>query len=516
LPLSTFNVQHSDEPIRSRAGTDAKSVTAARGIHWFERVLPILVISSASAIVLLSIAFKIVNLNLADLFEGWDLALPMRWIGATPDPSWLTTFPQTTFAYPPQYPWLVKVLGEWFPDVHPLLLGRAVSTVAGAGTTVLIVAAVLRERRTFVDAWLAGLVFLTAPLVSQFWWQSRVDPLAVFWTIAAYSVAALPQGPILAAACIVAGSLAKQTVALHALPLAAWFLWTTPRPFKRLWLFMATGTALGLAAWLPVLTAYHGFFWRASVVFHGAKRTRLWYAYVILYRYLPSAFMGAAIAAATRAVVTRRWSLWLADRWWLGFTFALVSDSLFLAKDGSYAHYALTAVAFGAILIGCFAREMIGVSQRFAPACLAMFSIVAAFPMFMELRGQDWRPFRSTRQAAVDDLFRTAPAHPVSVLSDGNALPFVLAARQQAVPVIAESFALKVMEEANMVDMTPLHQAIREGRIEFVLLDRSIAAHQALVNTPDQLWPKSVLDDLAQHYEETGGVPGLRVYRPRR
>jgi hypothetical protein len=516
LPLRALNVQRPEEPTQERAGDEAKSATAGWWIHWLEFVLPILVISAASAIVVLSIAFKIRNLDLADLFEGWDLALPMRWIGATPDPSWLTTFPQTTFAYPPQYPWLVKVLGGWFPDLHPLLLGRAVSTVAGAGTTALIVAAVLRERRMIIDAWLAGLVFLTAPLVSQFWWQSRVDPLAVFWTVAAYSAAALPGGPMLSAACIVAGSLAKQTVALHSLPLGLWFLWTTPRPFKRFWLFIAAGSVLGLAVWLPILTAYDGYFWRASFVFHTGKQTRLWYAFVIIYRYLPSAFMAAAIAAATRAAMTRRWSQWLADRWWLGFTFALVSDSLFLVKDGSYAHYALTAVAFGAVLIGCFAREMIGVPRRAAPFCLAMFSIVAAFPMFMGLRAQGWRPFPTTRQAAVDDLFRTAAAQPVSVLSDGNALPFVLGSRQKATPVIAESFALKVMEEAGMVDMAPLHQAIREGRIEFVLLDRSIEAHQALVNTPDQLWPKSVLDGLAQHYEETGGVPGLRVYRPRR
>jgi hypothetical protein len=483
---------------------------------WLGSALPLSIVSAASFIVLLSISFKVQNLNLADLFEGWDLALPMRWIRETPDPAWLTGFPQTTFAYPPLYAWLVKVLGEWFPFVHPLLLGRVVSTAAGAGTTALIVVAVLRERRTIIDAWLAGLVFLTAPLVSQFWWQSRVDPLAVFWTIAAYCVAALPQGPILSAVCVVVGSLAKQTVALHALPLALWFLWTTPRPFKRFWLFIAVGAVLALAVWLPILSAYHGFFWRASIVFHTAKQTRLWFAFVIIYRYLPSAFMGAAIAAAARAVMTRPWSRSLADRWLLGFTFAFVVDSLLLVKDGSYAHYALTIVGFGAILIGLFAREMIGVSTRAAPTCLAVFSILAAFPMFMGLRGQGWRPFPSTRQAAVDALFRTAAAHPVSVLSDGDTLPFVLGAGQMAVPVIADSFALKVMAEANRLDLTPLHQAIREGRIEFVLLDRTVQAHQALVDTPDQLWPKSVLDDVAAAYEEVDGVPGLHVYRPRR
>jgi len=102
------------------------------------------------------------------------------------------------------------------------------------------------------------------------------------------------------------------------------------------------------------------------------------------------------------------------------------------------------------------------------------------------------------------------------VLSDGNALPFVLGAGRMAVPVVADSFALKVLEEANMLNLTPLHQAIREGRIPFVLLDRTLEAHQALVGTADQLWPKSVLEDLAATYEETGGVPGLHVYRPRR
>ena len=482
-------------------------------IAGLESLLPLAVVIAASAIVLLSITFKVQNLNLADLFEGWDLAMPMRWIHARSDSSWLTGFPQTTFAYPPQFPWIVKALGGLFPDLHPLLLGRLVSCFAGAGALVLIVLAVLRERRTVIDAWLAGLVFLTAPLVSQFWWQARVDPLGVFWTIAAYSAATLPQGPLLSAACIVAGSLAKQTVAFHALPLGLWFLWTSPRPFKRFWLFMAAGTVLALAAWLPILTADRGYFWPASVLFHTAKRTRPFYAYVIIYRYLPSAFMLAALATATRAVLTRPLTRLLGDRWWLGFTFAVVTDSLLLVKDGSYAHYALTAVAFGAILIGCYAREMIGTSKRAAPYCLAMFSIVAAFPMFMGLRGQDWRPFPSTRQPAVDALLATAP-RPVLVLGDGNAIPFLLG--PQATLMVADSFALKVMAEANRIDLSPLLAAIREGRIEFVLLDRTIEAHQALVGTADQLWPKPVLDDLAVRYEEAGGVPGLHVYRPRR
>jgi hypothetical protein len=223
--------------------------------------------------------------------------------------------------------------------------------------------------------------------------------------------------------------------------------------------------------------------------------------------------MLAALAAATRAVLTRPLTRLLGDRWWLGFTFAVVTDSLLLVKDGSYAHYALTAVAFGAILIGCYAREMIGTSKRAAPYCLAMFSIVAAFPMFMGLRGQDWRPFPSTRQPAVDALLATAP-RPVLVLGDGNAIPFLLG--PQATLMVADSFALKVMAEANRIDLSPLLAAIREGRIEFVLLDRTIEAHQALVGTADQLWPKPVLDDLAVRYEEAGGVPGLHVYRPRR
>jgi hypothetical protein len=377
----------------------------------------------------------------------------------------------------------------------------------------MIVLSVARERRTLIDAWLAGLVFLTAPLVTQFWWQSRVDPLGVFWTIAAYAVATERQGPILSAACLVAGSLAKQTVAFHALPLGLWFLWTAPRPFKRFWLFIATGIVLALAAWLPTLMAYGGFFWQAAVLFHTSKRTRLWYAFVIIYRYLPSAFMLGALAAATRAAVTRPLTQLLCDRWWLGFTFAITVDSLLLVKDGSYGHYALTAVAFGAILIGCFAREMIGASRRAAPFCLAMFSIVAAFPMFMGLRGQDWRPFPSTRQPAVDALLATA-ARPLFVLSDGNMTPFVLGAG--AMPMVADSFALKVMAETNRIDLAPLLEAIREGRIEFVLLDRTVEAHQALVDTADQLWPKSVLDELAMHYGEAEGVPGIRVYRPRR
>ena len=330
--------------------------------------------------------------------------------------------------------------------------------------------------------------------------------------MAAYATAATPQGAVLSAACLVAGSLAKQTVAFHALPLGLWFFWTTTRPYKRLWVFLGTGSVLALVAWLPVITMYGGYFWQSAVMFHALKRTRLWFAFVIIYRYLPSAFMLGAIAAATRAIVTRPLSRVLGDRWLLGFVFTLAVDSLLLVKDGSYGHYALPAVAFGSILIGCFAREMLGISTRLAPATLALFAVVTAFPMFMELRGADWRPFPPTRQPAVNAAVATARAD--VVLSDGNTTPFVLAAG--ATPMVADSFALKVMDEANRVDLGPLLSAIREGRVPLVLLDRPIEAHQKLVGTADQLWPRAVLEGLAARYEEVGGVPGLHVYRPRR
>jgi hypothetical protein len=234
----------------------------------------------------------------------------------------------------------------------------------------------------------------TAPLVSQFWWQAEWIP-GVFWTILRIGWRRCGRDPS-------SRRRAWSRVRwpnrrwLFALPLGLWFLWTSPRPFKRFWLFIWIGTVLALTAWLPILTADRGYFWLASVLFHTAKRTRPWYAFVIIYRYLPSAFMLAALAAATRAVLTRPLTQLLGDRWWLGFTFALVTDSLLLVKDGSYAHYALTAVA--SILIGCFAREMIGASKRTAPYCLAMFSIVASFPMFMGLRGQTGVRSTSTRR----------------------------------------------------------------------------------------------------------------------
>jgi hypothetical protein len=83
-PLAAFNVLHPESHSQERVAQDPQDVERAWRIHWLEFVLPLVVVGAASAIVLLSIAFKIQNLNLADLFEGWILAFPMRWIGATP------------------------------------------------------------------------------------------------------------------------------------------------------------------------------------------------------------------------------------------------------------------------------------------------------------------------------------------------------------------------------------------------------------------------------------------------
>jgi hypothetical protein len=477
-----------------------------------ERAVLFGVSGAALAAIVLHIAFKVLNLNLAEYDEGPMLAIAVRWLTGKPDASWLTGLPFTLNPYGPVYPLILKTLLGAFPSAPPLLLGRLISVAAGCVTGLLIFFVVRKEERNSVAAWLALTAFLTAPLVYQWWWFARVDALAALATVTAYVVAPAKRGPLLSALCLVVGSLVKQNVAFHAVPLAVWFVVSETPSHQRVRQFVAYGTAIGLAAWLGVFAAYPGYFFRTAVLFHAEKTLRPWRAFELAYSFLPTAYMFAAIAAAARLCLTRPLLRSLANRYWLGFTFSLLLDTALLLKEGSQTIYLLPASVFGAVLIGLAATELLGLTRRTAPVVLAMTSVVVAFPAFMELRAFDWMPPRPTRQTLVTASLRAA-GNPTAVLCDGEAMPFVLGAG--AMPVVSDPFALTVLATSGRLDLRPLQARVREGSIDYVLLAHTIEWHKSVAGTPIEFWPRPLLDDLDAHYEMGDALPGLYVYRPR-
>jgi hypothetical protein len=193
--------------------------------------------------------------------------------------------------------------------------------------------------------------------------------------------------------------------------------------------------------------------------------------------------------------------------------FSFVLDTLLLLKEGSYSHYALTTVAFGSVLIGHHSVEMNVLSRRFAPAALAVVALVITFPAFVTLRNLGWRPLPAERPAQIRAAILARPESPL-VLTDGGMTGFAVGAG--ATPMVADSFALMLLDEQHRIELEPLLAALRDGRVTCVLFTRPIAFHLEHVGTPSQLWPKAVLDTVAAYYEEAGGVPGVSVYRPRR
>jgi hypothetical protein len=249
------------------------------------------------------------------------------------------------------------------------------------------------------------------------------------------------------------------------------------------------------------------------VTYHALKDTSPWRGYVLLYSYLPSITIGASIAAAARAALTRPFAQSLGDRWWLGFVFSLVTDAFMLMKDGSWTHYALPSLVFGAVLIGRYARELIGASVRAAPWLLAAVSVAGILPAFVKVHGLSWRPEAPARPAFVHRVVEQAGS-PAYVLTDGDITPFLDGTK--SLPMVADSFALKVLDSAGRIDLTPLLTAIRNGTLELVLFDRTIAEHRSTIGDINQLWPAGVVDALADRYVETASAPGIHVYRPRR
>jgi 4-amino-4-deoxy-L-arabinose transferase-like glycosyltransferase len=211
------------------------------------------VVAASIAAILTYVAVAIARMGYPfelEWIEGGSLTMVRRVIEGRP----LYAAPSleyVPFNYPPLYYWvssvLVRLLGEGFAAL------RLVSFAASLASGALLFALVSGTTRSRTAAWLsAGLFFATFRLAGAWFDVARIDSLHLALVLAAMAVLLFDRSPrrapLIAAALIVLGFLAKQSAIIAVMP-AAVYLLATDRP-RGLWFTGALIAGIGVAVGL--------------------------------------------------------------------------------------------------------------------------------------------------------------------------------------------------------------------------------------------------------------------------
>ncbi len=79
--------------------------------------------------------------------------------------------------------------------------------------------------------------------------------------------------------------------------------------------------------------------------------------------------------------------------------------------------------------------------------------------------------------------------------------------------MVNDPYVFRLMVDNGSLQATGLIDAVREGRIDFVLLGRSIENHRMAIGHSVQRWPPEVLDAMQQNYRLVSEDAGMFVYK---
>ncbi|HJT35207.1 MAG TPA: glycosyltransferase 87 family protein, partial [Pirellulales bacterium] len=269
--------------------------------------------------------------------EGPILALTERLESGPISARWRTDPPYTLSCYGPAYYWAsggVARLGGWR---HSIIPGRLVSLGAALFVALLLAIAAGSRTKNAELGGLAALMFLVSTPVVEWLPFARVDMLALAGAAVAYLTIDNRRGAWLSALAVAAGSLAKPTVALAAVPISLHLL--ACRRYRTAIGFASLTTVLGGMAWALAQRASHGYF--LSAVLSGNRNPlSLWRGYRFGYEFLASPLgVGACLTAV---------NLWIASRekfrrslFSLGFVVSLAISTVLVCKRGSDLNYYL-------------------------------------------------------------------------------------------------------------------------------------------------------------------------------
>jgi hypothetical protein len=466
--------------------------------------------------------------------EGPIVALAERMRSEPLSSSWLREPPYTLTCYGPGYYWAINAVADLGGWQNSLVPGRLVSLVAALAAAALAALAAAWHTRNLELGLLAAILFLVSLPINEWLPYARVDLLAIAFSAAAYLLVACAErrsqsavwcgfAPseaasssarwMLAAAALslAAGSLVKPTVALNALPIAAYLVAT--RRYRDAAFFVSVAAMLGAAAWGAVQGFTDGYF-LTGIWLGNRNPMYVWRGYLFTYQFLLSPLAVAALmVVAWRFVASPQ--RFAESLFALSFVVSLAMSIILVCKRGSEINYFLEPALLAGLVVAVEAAAWLWtLNARRTRLAIGLLSLVIAAPYVREMRQHAREP--SKMSPAYETARRWLDGDPpdVGVLADGRMVQVALATGYQ--PWLNDSFLYMLLVENGTLDASPLVERLCDGRIKWLLLRHTLDEHRQAVDSNTDCWPPEVLDTFPRYYELVDERDGLYVYRHRR
>ena len=474
--------------------------------RWLGRIeqvtgaLVTVALAGAIGLGILSVGARSAGLNFIEYGEGPLAAFVVRWTQEPPGHSW-SGVPFTGAPYGP------LMLGAWraaailWPSADVILVGRLVGGAAAAALAILVATVVFRQHRSVTASLIAVALLLASPAAEWYSW-ARVDTLAAALTASAYvALGRDPRRLILAAVLIVLASLAKQTAAVHVLPLAfvASMLWTVRTGLR----FTVVTALLGVAVWGAMAAVYDGYF------LHSSMQTTSSHLSPWMYLHSAQPWLAAVptvcmlSAAYVEPMIHSDYAL--RDRWWVGFLFAAVFGALTSLREGSYINYFIDATWLGAIVAGGACAELLRRWPARVQTGITVAALLSLPPVWANHLQRSIPPKFSSgdRARAVLEWSGKGP-----VLLDAD---LVGLAPRDLRPLVNDSFLFRVRDDAGVAPTELLLERLSEPSTTIVF-SRSLEAHIS-TDRLERYWPEAILQRIARDFCLVDRPAELYVYR---
>lgn len=444
--------------------------------------------------------------------EGPILALCERMRSEPVSASWMAEMPYGLTCYGPAYYWLTNLVVGLSGWQHSFLPGRMVALACGLATAALVGMTARRRTRDREIGLLATSMYLVSLPCTEWISFARVDTLAVMFSAAAYwAVGQNLRSVLLAALCVAAGSLAKPTAALSAVPICAHLLAT--RRYRDAAWFAAVVALLGAGAWGALQWATGGYS-LSAVLLGNSNPMSIWKGYATSYTFLSTPLASSAFLVAT-ALLLASPGRFARSLFSLGFVLSFAISAVLCCKRGAEINYFLEPA-----LLACLAIAVDGLPRlcelnpRRALLAMAVLAAVMSIPSLREIKAV-YRslPAKPTWFALVRQWLADQPPG-VGLLADGKVIDMVLAAGHR--PCVNDPYLYTMMVGNGTLESSPILERMRDGRIKWLFFHRTLPYHLEAIERDTHCWPPDVLEALPRYYEPVAEEQGLYIYRHRK
>jgi hypothetical protein len=469
-----------------------------------------LVMASSLAAVFSVYVLQTLDLERKSYGEGPILAMAERMRNEQISSAWLKGPDYTLSCYGPAYYYVcewAERIGGWR---HSILPGRLVSLAASLTIAALAAVVAARQTHSIELGLLASLAFVASPTVAYWMPYARVDMLALLASLGAYaSLGTSRRNIVAAAALLAAGSLAKPTAALSALPILAHL--TVCRRRRDALVFAICAVAFAAGAWSVVHWSSDGFF--STAVWNGNRNRMIpWRGFAFGYQFLCSPLGTSAMIAAAYMLITEPAKA-VRSLWCLGFLLSYGTSVATVCKHGSDQNYFLETALLASMVVATAAQRLASVAPGRALTALSLLALVVGVPWLRECKHRARAVVKPCEEyVRVQSWLRDEPAD-VGLLADGECVDVALAAGQR--PWVNDSFIYMLLVDNGTLDEQELVNAIKYGRIKWLLLHSTLDDHLNKTTRASQVWPAGVIGAMQEHFELVEHVGETYVYRHR-